>query len=138
MKVSKIRWLLSLLTLGALASAVSAAGPAALPFPTAGTPEPVDLGALETHAADTPVSITVALSLQNVDAAEALLQAVSTPGNSQYQQFLTADQFVARFAPTKSTVTKAIAAFAKYGLTAVQTTATTLQVSGLPANIQRA
>lgn len=137
MKVSMRRWLSPFLMLGTLSSAI-AATPTALPYPTAQTPQAVDLGALETQSANTPISVTVALSLRNLDVAEQLLQSVSTPGNAQYQQFLTADQFAARFAPTQSSVAKAVAGFAQYGLTAVQTTATTLQVSGLPANIERA
>ena len=135
MKVSK-RLLSSLLTLGALSSAL-AATPTALPFPTAQTPQAMDVGALA-QSANTPISVTVALSLRNIDEAEQLLQSLSTPGSGQYHQFLTSDEFVARFAPTQSDVAKAIAAFAKYGLTAQQTTATTLKVSGLPANIERA
>ena len=136
MKVSK-RLLSSLLTLGALSSAM-AATPTALPYPDAETPQAVDVGALAAQSANTPISVTVALSLRNIDAAEQLLQSLSTPGSSRYHQFLTSDQFVARFAPTQSDVAKAVAGLAKYGLTAVQTTATTLTVSGLPANIERA
>ena len=136
MKVSK-RLLSSLLTLSALSSAM-AATPEALPFPTRETPKAVDAGALAAQSANTSISVTVALSLRNVEQAERLLQSVSTPGSGQYHQFLTTDQFVARFAPTKSDVAKAIASFAKYGLTAVQATATTLKVSGTPANMERA
>lgn len=136
MKVSK-RLLSSLLTLGALSSAM-AATPAALPYPTAETPQAVDVGALAAQSASTPVSVTVALSLRNIDTAERLLQSLSTPGNAQYHQFLTTEQFVAQFAPTQSDVAKAVAGLAKYGLTAVQATATTLKVTGLPANIERA
>ena len=136
MKVSK-RLLSSLLTLGALSSAM-AATPEAIPFPTRDTPQAVDVGALAAQSANTSISVTVALSLRNIDQAERLLQSLSTPGSGQYHQFLTTDQFVARFAPTQSDVAKAIASFAKYGLTAVQATATTLKVSGTPANMERA
>lgn len=137
MKVSKNRLLPSLLTLGVLSSAM-AATPAALPFPNAQTPKAVDAGALDTQSANTPISVTVALSLRNLEAAEQLLQSVSTPGSAQYHQFLTSEQFVAQFAPTQADVAKIEAGLAKYGLTAVQTTATTLKVSGLPANMERA
>ena len=125
MMVSLRRWLSPFLMLGTLSTAM-AATPAAVPYPTAETPQAVDTGALQTQSANTPISVTVALSLRNLEAAEQLLQSVSTPGNAQYQQFLTADQFVARFAPTQSDVAKVVAGLAKYGLTAVQTTATTL------------
>ena len=137
MMVSLRRWLSPFLMLGTLSTAM-AATPAAVPYPTAETPQAVDTGALQTQSANTPISVTVALSLRNLEAAEQLLQSVSTPGNAQYQQFLTADQFVARFAPTQSDVAKVVAGLAKYGLTTVQTTATTLKVTGLPANMERA
>jgi kumamolisin len=131
-----------LVFLGALAAlapagaADSAAG-TAVPYPTAHTPQAIDLGALETLSS-TPITITVALSLQNPAAAEQLLESVSTPGNAQYRQFLTHQQFVARFAPTQATVAKAIAGLAKYNLTAEQVTSTTLHVTGLPADMERA
>ena len=104
MKVSK-RLFSSLLALGALSSAM-AATPEAIPFPTRDTPQAVDAGALAAQSANTSISVTVALSLRNIEQAERLLQSVSTPGGGQYHQFLTTDQFVARFAPTKSDVEK--------------------------------
>src|SRR6516162_6684099 len=105
---------------GALALAAAQAG---VPYPTKETPSATDLGPLSAQAASTPISVTVALRLPNLDAAEALLRAVSTPGDPQYRHFLTADEFVARFAPSKTEVAKVIAGFAKHGLTAEQTTA---------------
>jgi len=128
--------------LGALASAGaradSAAGTAAAPYPTASTPQALDLGALETLSAETPLTLTVVLSLRNLDQAEQLLRSVSTPGGSQYRQFLTGQQFVAQFGPTNADVAKAIAGLAKYDLSAQQVTATTLHVTGRPADIERA
>jgi kumamolisin len=139
MKVSKCKFLLPLLALGLVASTM-ADTPArvAVPFPTAATPKAVDLGALEAQAADTPIEVTLALKLQNPEAAEQLLKSLNTPGDPQYRQFLSADEFVARFAPSQSDVAKIVAALGKYGLSAVQTTATTLAVTGLPANMERA
>jgi kumamolisin len=110
----------------------------AAPYPSAQTPQAIDDGAIDAVAASTPITITVALSLQNVDAAEQLLQSLSTPGGPQYRQFLTHQQFVARFAPTQAAVARAIAGLEKYNLTVEQATSTTLHVTGLPANIERA
>jgi kumamolisin len=124
-----------LATLGAAGATSDSGG--AVPYPSAQTPQAIDLGALETLSR-TPVTVTVALSLQNPDAAEQLLQQLNTPGNPQYHQFLTAQQFAARFAPSQATVAKAIAGFSKYNLTAQQMTATTLHVTGLPADLERA
>jgi subtilase family serine protease len=111
---------------------------AAPPYPSAQTPRAVDQGALQQLSASQPISVTVALSLPDLDAAEALLASLSTPGNPQYHQFLTAEQFVARFAPSKSDVASVVAALSKYGLTVTQTTATTLRATGMPADVERA
>jgi kumamolisin len=141
MKISK-SWSLfaSLWILSVLPSAMAAAAPArvAVPYPTAATPKAVDLGPLEALSPNTPIALTIALRLPDLEAAERLLQSVSTPGDPQYRQFLTAEQFVTRFAPTKAEVARVIAALGKYGLSAEQTTATTLRVSGLPADMERA
>src|ERR1039457_4328589 len=115
------------------AMAMSAAR-AALPYPDAATPKAIDVGALEEQSGATPLSITVALRLPNLNEAENLLKPLSTPGDPQFHQVLPADQFGARFAPASADVAKVIAALAKYGLAAEQTTATTLQVTGSPAD----
>lgn len=141
MKISKDwSFLVGSLLLSVLASSTAAAAAArvAVPYLTAATPKAVDLGPLEVQSPHTPIALTVALRLPDLDAAEKLLQSLSTPGDPQYRQFLTAEQFVARFAPTKAEVARVIAALGKYGLSAEQTTATTLGVSGLPADVERA
>jgi kumamolisin len=127
------------LLLGALSGAMAlGAAQAAVPYPTKDTPKAIDLGALSAQQASTQISVTVALRLPDLAAAESLLRSVSTPGDPQYQRFLSADEFAARFAPSKSDVAKVIAGFAKHGLTAEQTTATTLKVSGTAAALERA
>jgi subtilase family serine protease len=84
------------------------------------------------------MSVTVALSLPKLEEAERLRQSIHTPGDPQYHHFLTADEFAARFAPSAADVAKVIAAFSKYGLTAERSTATTLRVTGLAADMERA
>ena len=133
MKISKIG--IMLLFLGMLPSAMAQSQAAAVPYPSAVTPKAVDVGELPGTA---PISITLALSLTDRDGAESLLKSLYAPGDSQFHQFLTAEQFVARFAPADADVAKIVAALAKYGLTAQRTTATTLKVTGLPADIERA
>src|ERR1700691_4729574 len=87
---------------------------------------------------ETPISITIALSLPNLGDAERLQQAIYTPGDPQFHHFLTAEEFVARFAPSSAEIAKITTALARYGLTAEKTTATTLKVTGLPAQFERA
>jgi len=119
-------------------ASVATAPHAALPYPTPATPTALDLGPLTAQSGATPISITIALRLTQLNEAEKLLQSVSTPGDPQFRQFLTAAQFAARFAPNDAEVARIIAALAKYGLAAQRTTATTLKVTGLPADMERA
>jgi kumamolisin len=123
------------LTGGLIAGSAAYAG---LPYPTAATPRAIDLGELNANASRTPISVTVALSLPRLSDAESLMQALNTPGSTQYRQFLSASEFEARFAPSSASVARVIASLARYGLTSERTTATTLRVTGLPADMERA
>jgi kumamolisin len=136
---SKAGFLMFFLALGLFSSAMAEAQQrAALPYPTATTPKSIDRGLLTAEASATPISITIALHLRDLNEAENLLKSVHTPGDPQFHQFLTAQQFVARFAPTDVDVAKVMAALGQYGLTVERTTATTLKVTGLPADMERA
>jgi kumamolisin len=129
-----------LLTVAFLCAVVapSAVAQTALPYPTAATPAATDLGPLEAQPNAAPISVTVALGLSNPSGAEALLKSINTPGDPQYQQFLTPAQFLAQFGPTSADVTKVVAALSSYGLTVQRATSTTLKVTGEPAAIERA
>ena len=111
---------------------------AGVPYSNAATPKAVDLGALREQAGSAPISVTVALKLSSLSDAENLLKSLHTPQDPQYHQFLTPAQFVARFVPTETDVAKVIASLQKYGLTAERATSTTLKVTGLPADLERA
>jgi len=143
-KMNKSVVLFLILALAVIPSAMaqtradSAAVHTAVPYPTTDTPKATDRGALAAQRDVTAMSITVALPLRNLSEAENLLRSVSTPGDPQYHKFLSSGEFVARFAPTNAEMTKVIAGLAKYGLTAVRATATTLKVTGMPANMERA
>jgi len=138
---ARIAVLLLILALGIAPCAVAQGrgdGRAALPLPSRSTPHAIDRGRLSAQPDVKPITVTVALSLRNVDEAETLVTAMHTEGTPQYRQFLTADQFAARFAPTRAQVARVIAGLARYGLSAIQTTATTLAVTGMPAAMERA
>jgi kumamolisin len=143
-KISKIAIVMFIFVLGMLPGAMAqtaaqAPGRTAVPYPTAETPRALDLGAMTAQPGGAePMSVTVALSLRNLSEAEDLMKAVSTPGNAQYHQFLTSEQFAERFAPTNADVAKAIAALARYKLVAQRATATTLRATGMPADMERA
>jgi subtilase family serine protease len=112
--------------------------PGSVPYPTSATPKAIDRGSLALQPDAAPISVTVVLNLRDVDAAENLLKSINTPGDAQYHQFLTAEQFVAHFAPTDADVGKIAAGLGKYGLTVARATAMTLRVTGLPASMERA
>ncbi len=117
-----------------LALALGLAGAAIASAP----PRAIDIGELKAQAARTPISVTVALALPSLSEAESLMRALNTPGDAQYHRFLSAGEFEARFAPSGARVAQAVAGLARYGLAAERTTATTLRVTGLPADMERA
>jgi kumamolisin len=126
--------LMLLLVLGPLSTAMAQR----TSHPGAEAPKAIDRGALAAQPDAMPISVTVALKLRNQDDAENLVKSLSTPGDPQYHQFLTADQFVARFGPTPADMAKVATSIAKYGLTVEKGTATTLKVTGSAANLERA
>jgi subtilase family serine protease len=112
--------------------------PFRLPDRGATIPEAIDRGPLAKQSPGTPISVTLALRLRNVDEAETLLVALHTPGDPQFHHFLTADQFGARFAPHDAEVARVVSALEKYGLVVQRTTTTTLKVTGLPSQMEQA
>jgi len=143
MKISK-KALLSLLLSAALpwtlvqSSVAQSSREVGVPYPDASTPKPIDLGSLSQLSGSTPISFTIALKLRGLSEAEELLTAIHTPGNPQYHQFLTAAEFASRFGPTQDDVARVIASMRGLGLSAEQTTTTTLKVTGQPADVERA
>src|SRR5271154_4448328 len=109
----------------------------AAPYPTLETPKAVDHGQLSAQLGTTPISVTIALNLTKLSEAESLMKSLHTPGDPQFHKFLTSSQFAARFAPKDADVAKVIAALSKYGLAAERTTATTLKLTGMPADMER-
>jgi kumamolisin len=104
----------------------------------AAVPGAIDRGPLDALDPKTPISITVVLPLAHRSEAEQLRQAIYTPGTPQFHHFLSSDEFAARFAPSRADIESVAAVLAQYGLTAEKTTATTLKVTGLPAQLERA
>ena len=98
----------------------------------------IDRGATDVISGKTPISVTITLALPALSDAEKLLQSVYTPGNPQFHQFLSAEQFSARFGPADADVARVVGSLAKYHLAAQRSTVTTLKVTGLPADFERA
>jgi kumamolisin len=97
----------------------------------------IDRGPLDAREAATPMSVTIALALPKLAEAEKLQEALYTPGDAQYHQFLSSEEFVSRFAPSSADIAKVTAALEKYGLKVEQTSATTLHATALPAVMER-
>ena len=100
------------------------------PGPAAAAARALDMGELSAQPDPEPVSVTIALALPNLAEAEELLQELNSPGSAQFHQFLSADQFIARFAPTSAAVASVIEDLAHYGLNSERIGATMLKVSG--------
>ncbi len=126
--------LLSVVAALALPASVALAG---VPIPSATTPKPLDLGALEATSSG-PITVTIAMKLHDPDGALALLQALYDPKSASFHNFLSADEFRARFAPSAADVATVTASFAKFGLSVERASSTTLRVTGTPAQLEAA
>lgn len=103
---------------------------AALPYPRSNMPPAVDLGLTQNIAPGTEVTLTVALKLRNAGQMQSLLQSIYTRGSSNYQHFLTPQQFAARFGPTADTVAQLTRHFQADGFTVRRSATAQLQITG--------
>ena len=72
-------------------------------------------------APDTQIRLAITLAYRDQAGLDAFVQAVGTPGSPQYRQYLTAEQFNARFAPTPEDYAAVVAALQRAGLQIVRT-----------------
>jgi kumamolisin len=124
-------WLAGALALGLMGAA------AAAPYPR-GLVKGVDVGPAADYAENGQVTVTVALELSNRAAMEQLIEAVSTPGNPQFRQFLTPEQFRAQFGPSSAAVDAVTKNFRAQGLAVTRTATAQLHVTGTAAQIEAA
>ncbi|MFZ1098164.1 MAG: S53 family peptidase [Steroidobacteraceae bacterium] len=126
------KYLLAAALVASLAGAASAA-----PYPHRTAPAAADLGDSAAVEANTLITVTVSLKLSNSDQLDPLVQALYTPGSPQYRQFLTPEQFRARFAPSPATIAAVSREFTAAGLKVTQTATAQLHVSGTAAQLER-
>jgi subtilase family serine protease len=90
--------------------------------------------------ADQNMRIVLVLPLRNQDELESLLSDLYNPASPSYHQFLTVDEFAARFGPTQADYDTAIAFARDNGLNVVGTSRNrvNIDVAGPVANIERA
>ena len=91
-------------------------------------------------AASTPIDFSVSLALSDPAGADALVTAVSTPGSSSYHQYLTPDQWEARFSPSTASVQQVVSFLRASGFTVGSVPADRLSVpaSGTASQIEHA
>jgi kumamolisin len=126
------KYLLAAALVASLAGAASAA-----PYPHGTAPAAADLGDSAAVEANTLITVTVSLKLSNPDQLDPLVQALYTPGSPQYRQFLTPEQFSARFAPSAATIAAVSREFTAAGLKVAQTATAQLHVSGTAAQLEK-
>jgi kumamolisin len=97
----------------------------------------VDVGSLSGAEANQAISVTIALKLNDLAGAEAMMQRLVTPGDATYQKFLTPTQAEAQFGPNESDVARVIAQLTASGLAVERTTSTTLTATGRPATFEQ-
>jgi subtilase family serine protease len=90
--------------------------------------------------AATPVEFSVGLTPSDQPGAEALAQAVSTPGSPSYRRFLTATEWEKRYSPTAASVKVVKSWLAEQGIAVESVSADrmTIQASASAATIQKA
>ncbi len=121
----------------AVALAASLAGVAsAAPYPHGAAPAAVDLGDSAAVEANALITVTVSLKLSNAEQLDPLVQALYTPGSPQYRQFLTPEQFIARFGPSPATIAAVTREFTAAGLAVTQTATAQLHVTGTAAQLE--
>jgi subtilase family serine protease len=123
---------------GAMLALSATACLAGVPYPTPGTPKPVDQGKLDDAAAQTPITATLVLKLHDMAGAERLMRRLSTKGDPLYRKFLSPAQFAAKFGPTDDDVAAVKTYFQRLGVTVERNSTTTLHLTGLPARLERA
>lgn len=119
-----------------------AAGAAASTAVVSGTASPV-AGTTPTTGAvpgTTAISFDISLNLRDAAGAQALAQAVSTPGNAQYRAYVTPAQWEAEFSPTSAQVTQVTTWLRQQGFQVGRVSSDRLRigVTGTAAQVEQA
>ena len=103
---------------------------AATPYPRSNTPPAVDLGLTQNLAPATDVTLTIALKLRNADRMQSLLRSIYTRGSSNYQHFLTPQQFATQFGPSSATIAQLTRHFQADGFSVTRSATAQLKITG--------
>jgi subtilase family serine protease len=110
----------------------------AAPYPHRATPAAIDMGEAAAVAGDAHITVTVALTLSNEEQLEPLLESIYREGSPLYHQFLTPEQFRARFGPSADTIASLTRYFEAAGLQVTRAATAQLRLSGSAAAIEHA
>jgi tripeptidyl-peptidase-1 len=72
--------------------------------------------------ADTPIQLSIALTLQNIDQLESTLKSVSTPGGASYGQYLDESDVTSQFGPSDASVEAVTNWLKEAGISSIYTT----------------
>src|SRR5580698_4608957 len=98
----------------------------------------VDAGSLSAAQNSQPITVTIALKLNDLSGAESMMQRLVTPGDAMFGKFLTPAQVESQFGPNESDVARVIAQLTASGLTVERATSTTLTATGKVATMEQA
>jgi kumamolisin len=118
-----------------LAAGLAAVVGSAMAAPYSASQAATDVGAA---TAQGDIAVTVALGLSDTADLQSVLRSVYTQGSPQYHQFMTPEQFRARFGPSAATLATATRHFESLGLKVTRASTTQLRVAGSAAAISRA
>ena len=119
-----------LLALGLSASLAGVASAASIPYPTAATPAPADLGTARAVLGNESITATIALQPRNPDDMLTLLASTYTRGSPQFRHFISPQEFSARFGPSDEVVAQVTHRLQSAGLQVTRTSTTLLRVTG--------
>lgn len=129
-------------TLGLTASAATAGASTAATSLVSGTASPVAAKTPTTGsvAGTTSINFEISLNVRDAAGAQALAQAVSTPGSSQYRAYLTPAEWEAQFSPTRAQVAQVTTWLRQQGFQVGTVSADRLRidVTGTAAQVEQA
>ena len=130
--------LISILAIGAFGPVTADAAGAWTTTATQAIPVPA-VGTLPINPLQ-QIHVVVGLTPRNKAQLDALVAAVSTPGNAQFGNTITPDQFLASYAPTTDQVQNVVNYLAAQGFTNIEPSANNLTISayGSAASVQNA
>jgi kumamolisin len=97
----------------------------------------LDLGSVHNFAADTPITVTVALKLNHSDELDGLIKSTYDSGSATFRHFLTPQEFAKRFGPTPAAIDRVTRHLQAAGFQVEQKSLSHLSVTGRMSSFER-